>query len=140
VLSALCTACILYKNYSNAASFGSDNNYIQSLYFIHNITKLDGQNRKLRQQWMMHAKKLLFWVTLDPLEIGLSALIMAIEVWRSGWLVLWTAAAVPSAKIVVMVIIVNKCLSICTENEGGDLEHCCKFSSKNCVIFLTFSL
>jgi len=119
LLSALPTACILYKNYSHAASFGRDYKYIQSLYFIHNIARLVGQNRNLRQQWMLHAKKLLFCFTLDTLQIGLSALIKGGKVWRYGWLVLWTAAA----RDVVMGVVVHKCFSICAENEGGDLEH-----------------
>lgn len=127
LLSALPTACILYKNYSHAASFGSDYNYIQSLYFIHNIARLVRQSRNLRQQWMMHAKKLLFCFTLDTRDIGVCALIggwgLGSEVCRSGWLVLWTAATVRSTRVVVMGIIVHRCFSICTENEGYDLEH-----------------
>jgi hypothetical protein len=46
-----------------------------------------------------------------------------VEVWRSGWPVLWTGATVPSTRDVVMDINVYKCFSVCTENEGGDFEH-----------------
>jgi hypothetical protein len=62
------TFAVCVKYYSLAASFGSNDNHIQSqLHFqiiqISNTGRLTGQNKSLRQHWMPHSNKIFLHAT-----------------------------------------------------------------------------